>query len=123
MSKLSENELKLTKTTSALSARDKNFFELQSGEKARKQTYYNRGFKDAENSTGPVIFQAWKFRFMEGWMTVVNTISLLEDSPFRNSEQVLLPEDATSEVQAEEQVENSSDEEEGAVSLESRELS
>lgn len=34
-SKLSENELKLTKTTSALSARDKNFFELQSGEKAQ----------------------------------------------------------------------------------------
>lgn len=56
-------------------------------------------------------------------MVVVNTISLLEDSPFKNSEQVLLPEDATSEVQAEEQVENSSDEEEGAVSLESRELS
>lgn len=56
-------------------------------------------------------------------MVVVNTISLLEDSPFKNSEQVLLPEDATGEVQAEEQVENSSDEEEGAVSLESRELS
>lgn len=54
-------------------------------------------------------------------MVVVNTISLLEDSPFKNSEQVLLLEDATGEVQAEEQVENSSDEED--VSLESRELS
>ena len=56
-------------------------------------------------------------------MTAVNAIGLLEDSPFRNSEQVLLPKDPTGEVQAEEQVEDNNDEEEDAESPESSELS
>ena len=47
-------------------------------------------------------------------MAAVNAIGLPENSPFKNSEQVQLPEDLTGEVQAKEQVEDSSDEEEGA---------
>nr|POF24674.1 hypothetical protein CFP56_67247 [Quercus suber] len=96
--RLRETKLKLSTTASILSARDKELTDLKGAEKARKQTYYNKGFKDAENSAGPLIFQAQKFGFMEGWMTVVKT-------------------------QAEEQGEDSSDEEEGTESSEARELS
>lgn len=60
---------------------------------------------------------------MEGWMVTVNAIGLPEDSPFRNSEQVPLPMDPAGEVQVEEQVEDISEEEEGAESSESNELS
>ena len=56
--KLGETELKLAETLSIFSARDKEFTDYKGGEKARKQTYYNRGFRDTENLAGPVIFQA-----------------------------------------------------------------
>lgn len=61
MNRLSKTELKLTKTASVLSAKDKEFTDYKGGEKIRKQTYYNWGFKDAENFAGPVIFEAWNF--------------------------------------------------------------
>ena len=51
-----EIELKLIEIASILSARDKEFIDYKGEEKARKQTYYNRGFRDVENSIGPVIF-------------------------------------------------------------------
>lgn len=55
-SKLGETKLKLLETASVLSAWDKEFVDYKGGEKAWKQTYYNRGFKNAENSAGPIIF-------------------------------------------------------------------
>ena len=83
--RLGETELKLAKTASILSARDTELTDLKGVEKARKQTYYNKGFKDDENSAGPLIFQAQKFRFMEGLMAIVNAVSLQEDSPFKSA--------------------------------------
>lgn len=47
--KLGETELKLAEMASLLSARDKEFANLKGMEKAQKQTYYNKGFRDAEN--------------------------------------------------------------------------
>ena len=70
-----------------------------------------------------MIFQAWKFGFMEGWMATVNAINLLEDSSFRSTNRVPLPEDPAIETQAEKQGEDSSDKEDCVKSPESRELS
>ncbi|XP_075633850.1 uncharacterized protein LOC142606371 [Castanea sativa] len=56
-------------------------------------------------------------------MAAVNAIRLLDDSPYRSADQVLLPENPVVETQAEEKGEDSIDEEEGLESLESRELS
>lgn len=98
---------------SLLSARDKELANLKSMMKAQKQTYYNKDFKDVENSARPIVFQAQKFRFMEGWMAVVNAIDLLKNSPFRSADQVPLPEDPKAEIQAPEQDEDSSEEDEG----------
>ena len=83
--KLGDTELKLVETANILSARDKEFTDFKGEEKAWKQTYYNRGFRDTENSAGPVIFQAQKFGFMEGWMIAVNTLGLPDDSPFKST--------------------------------------
>ena len=41
-----------------------------------------------------MIFQAQKFGFIEGWMAAVNAIGLLEDSPFKSADRVLLPKDS-----------------------------
>ena len=121
--KLRETKLKLVKTASILSTPDKEFTDYKGGEKAQKQTYYNRGFRDIENSVGPVIFQAWKFGFMEGWMAIVNAISLLENFSFRSTNRVPLAEDPAIETQAEKQGEDSSDEEDCVKNPESMELS
>ena len=43
-----------------------------------EQVFYNMGFKDVENSTKAIVFQAWKLEFAERWMAAVNTISLPE---------------------------------------------
>lgn len=56
-------------------------------------------------------------------MAVVNVIGLLEDSPFRSTDRVPLPKDPAIEAQAEEEGKDSSDDEEGAKSPKSQELS
>lgn len=109
--KLGETELELIETANVLSVRDKEFVDYKGREKAWKQTYYNEGFKDAENSAGLVIFQARKFGFIEGWMAAVNI------------DRVLLLKDLAIEAQAEEKGEDNSDEEEGAESPKSWESS
>ena len=91
--KLGETEVKLAETTSLISACDKELADLKNMMKTQKQTYYNKGFRDAKNSVGPVIFQAQKFGFMEGWMATINAISLLDTYPFRSADQIPLPED------------------------------
>ena len=55
-------------------------------------------------------------------MAGVNALGLPDDSPFRSTDRVPLLEDFAVETQTEEQGEDSSYEEEGAESLESREL-
>ena len=47
--KLGETELKLAEMASLLSAWDKELANLKGMEKAQKQTYYNKGFRDAKN--------------------------------------------------------------------------
>lgn len=92
-SKLGETELKLTKAASLVFAHDKELADLKKTVKNWNQSYYNNGFKDAENSTEPVIFQAWKFRFLEGWMAAMNAISLPNTSAFRSADKIPLLED------------------------------
>ena len=77
---------------------------------------------DVKNSASLMIFQARNFGFVEGWMAAINTLGLLNDSPFRSTNRVPLPEDFAVDTQTEEQGEDNSDEEKGAESLESREL-
>jgi len=56
-----------------------------------EQVFYNMGFIDAENSSSVVVFQARRFRFLEGWLVVVNAIDLPESSTFRDLNQIPLP--------------------------------
>lgn len=52
--------------------------------KTCKQVFYNMGFKDAKNLVGAVVFQAQRFRFLEGWLAVVNAIGLPKSSTFKD---------------------------------------
>lgn len=54
--KLGETKVKLVEMVSLIFARDKELVDLKNMMKTRKQSYYNKGFRDAKNLAGPVIF-------------------------------------------------------------------
>ena len=56
VSRLGKTELKIVETSSLLSTQDKEFTDYKGGEKAWKQSYYNKGFRHAKNLVRPVIF-------------------------------------------------------------------
>ena len=83
--KLGEAKVKLAKVFSIVSACDKELANLKETMKNYEQVFYNMGFKDAENSTVAIVFQARKFEFAKGWMAVVNAIGLPDTSPFTDA--------------------------------------
>jgi len=85
---------------SLISAHNKELADLKETLNSYEQVYYNTGFKDAENSARLVIFQALKFRFVEGWMAAVNAIGLPYTSPFRSANQIPLPKNPQIKAQA-----------------------
>lgn len=86
-----------------------------------EQVFYNMGFKDAENSAGLLIFQSRKLKFMEGYMVAVNAISLLDTSPFKDVNQIPLPNDPPEDTQADDQLKDAKYEREDSLGI--RELS
>ena len=50
------------------------------------------GFIDAKNSSKLVMFESRHYRFDERWMATVNALDLPENSPFKDPEQMPLPE-------------------------------
>lgn len=76
---------------SIITTRDKEIANLKAALKESENKYYNIGFNDAENSAKSVMFENRNYGFGEGWMATVTTIGLLEDSPFRNPDQIPYP--------------------------------
>ena len=66
--KLGEVELKLAKAASLNKAQAKEMADLKAVLKAYENKWYNEGFANAENSIGPVINEARKLAFGEGWL-------------------------------------------------------
>ena len=52
---------------------------------------YDEGFADAENSIEPVINEARKLTFKEGWLTALQAVGVPEDSPLKDPNQIPLP--------------------------------
>lgn len=72
-------------------ARDKEVADLRIVVGQSETKFYNMGFVDAENSSEPIMLESRCCGFEEGWMISLNTLSLLEDSPFRDPDQVPYP--------------------------------
>ena len=71
--------------------------------KTCEQAFYNMGFTGVENSSSVVVFQAWRFRFLEGWLAAVNAIDLPKSSMFRDLDQIPLPNDPPVQALTQEQ--------------------
>ena len=69
--KLGETELRLVEAASLNTAQAKELVDLKVGLEAWENKWYNEGFTDAENSIEPVIQEAQKLAFKEGWLVAL----------------------------------------------------
>ena len=86
--KLGETKLKLAKAVSWNTAQAKELANLKAALEANENKWYNEGFTDTENSAEPVINEAWKLAFEEGWLVALQALGVPEDSPLKNLNQI-----------------------------------
>ena len=86
--KLGETKLKLAKVASLNTARAKELVDLRVALEGCESKWYDEGFADAENSVEPVINEARKLAFKEGWLVPLQAVRVLEDSPLRDPNQI-----------------------------------
>ena len=89
--KVGETELKPTEAKSLNSARAEELADLRAALEGCKSKWYNEGFADAENSVKPVINEAWKLAFKEGWFVALQAVGVLEDSPLKDLNHIPFP--------------------------------
>ena len=80
--KLGSTELKLAKMESLNLAQVNEIVDLKAALAAYK----------VENSVEPIVYQAWRHGFGEGWMAALQAMGVLDDSPLRNPKQKPFPE-------------------------------
>ena len=86
--KLGEVELKLTEAASLNMTQAKVVADLKAALEACENKWYNKGLADVENSVEPVINEAQKLAFEEGWLAALQAMGVPEDSPLRDPNQI-----------------------------------
>lgn len=86
--KLGETELKLAEAESLNLAQADEIADLKVALEACEDNWYNAGFADAENSVEPIVYQASRNGFEEGWIAALQAMGVLDDSPLRNPKQI-----------------------------------
>ena len=69
--KVGETELKLAKAESFNITQAEELADLKVALEACENKWYNEGFADAKNSKEPVVREAWKLWFEEGWLATL----------------------------------------------------
>ena len=92
--KLGGTELKLAEAKSLNLAQADEIANLKVTLEAYENKWYNEGFVDAKNSMEPVISQAQRLAFGEGWLAPLQAVGVPEDSPLRNPNQIPFPDPA-----------------------------
>ena len=81
----------MASTKSIITTRDKEISELKAALEESENKYYNMRFNDVENLAKPFMIENRNYGFDEGWIAAMTTMGLLEDSPFRNLDQIPYP--------------------------------
>ena len=89
--KLGETELKLAKAVSLNTTQAEELADLKEALEACENKWYNKGFADVENSAEPVIQEAQKLGFEEGWLAALEALGVPEDSHLRDPNQIPFP--------------------------------
>ena len=69
--KLGGTKLKLAEADSLNLAQADEIADLRAALEAWEEKWYNEGFADAENSMEPILHQAQRHGFREGWMAAL----------------------------------------------------
>ena len=89
--KVGEIKLKLAEAKSLNSPWVEELADLKAALEGCESKWYNEGFADAENSVEPVISEAWKLAFKEGWFAAFQALGVPEDSPLKDPDHILFP--------------------------------
>ena len=84
LAKQNETNLKLAEAIILNTAQAEELTDLRAALEACEEEWYNEGFTDAENSTEPVVNQAWRLGFEAEWFAVLQILEVPEDSPLRD---------------------------------------
>ena len=82
--KLGGTELKLTEMESLNLAQVDEITDLKAALEACEDKWYNTSFVEVENSVEPIVYQARRHGFEEGWMAALQAMEVLDDSLLRN---------------------------------------
>ena len=88
--KLEEIELKLVEVESLNTVWAEELVDLRAAEGCESK-WYDEGFADAENSVEPIINEARKLAFQEGWLAALQAVGVPEDSPLKDPNQIRFP--------------------------------
>ena len=86
--KQNEADLKLAKVVSLNTAQAEDLANLRVALEACKNKWYNEGFADAENSIEPVVNEAQKLGFEDGWLVALQALGVPADSHLRDPSQI-----------------------------------
>ena len=86
--KQNEDDLKLAEVVSLNVAQAKELADLRAALEACEDKWYNEGFVDTEISMEPVIKEARRLAFEEGWLATLQALRVPEDSPLRDPSQI-----------------------------------
>ena len=89
--KMGETELKLAEAVSLNSSWAEELVDLRAALEGCESKWYNEGFVDAKNSVEPVINEALKLAFKEGWFASLQAVGVPEDSPLKDPDHILFP--------------------------------
>ena len=89
--KVGETELKLAEAESLNSTWAEELADLRAALEGCESKWYNEGFVDAENSVEPVISEAQKLAFKNGWFVALQAVGVPEDSPLKDLDHIPFP--------------------------------
>ena len=89
--KIGETELKLAEAVSLNSSQVEELANLRAALEGCDSKWYNEGFADAENYVEPVINEAQKLAFKEGWFAALQAVGVPEDSPLKDPDHIPFP--------------------------------
>ena len=81
--KMGRTKLKLEEAESLNLTQANEIADLKAALEACEEKWYNKGFADAENSVEPIVYQAQKHEFGEGWVAALQAIGVPDNSPLR----------------------------------------